>query len=142
MEQLKSILDNVIYLDIETTGLDENNCEIIEIGAVKIKNSNVTTYEVLIRPKENVPISIYKLCQGLKEEDLMNSKYLEDIKNELLVFLEDMPLICHNGGFERKFLSCHIPEIKNEIFDSMELSAILEPWRKEYNLDSLIKSIT
>lgn len=142
MEQLKSILDNVIYLDIETTGLDENNCEIIEIGAVKIKNSNVTTYEVLIRPKGNVPVSIYKLCQGLKEEELMNSKYLEDIKNELLVFLEDLPLICHNGHFERKFISCHIPEIKNEIFDSMELAAILEPWRKEYNLDSLIKSIT
>ncbi|MDR5587855.1 helicase C-terminal domain-containing protein [Clostridium aquiflavi] len=142
MEQLKSILDNVIYLDIETTGLDENNCEIIEIGAVKIKNSSVTTYEVLIRPKGNVPVSIYKLCQGLKEEELMNSKYLEDIKKELLVFLEDLPLICHNGGFERKFLSYHIPEIKNEIFDSMELSAILEPWRKEYNLDSLIKSIT
>ncbi|WP_252225349.1 helicase C-terminal domain-containing protein [Clostridium sp. ZBS2] len=142
MEQLKSILDNVIYLDIETTGLDENNCEIIEIGAVKIKNSSVTTYEVLIRPKGNVPVSIYKLCQGLKEEELMNSKYLEDIKKELLVFLEDLPLICHNRGFERKFLSYHIPEIKNEIFDSMELSAILEPWRKEYNLDSLIKSIT
>ncbi|NFN50195.1 DEAD/DEAH box helicase, partial [Clostridium botulinum] len=142
MEELKSILDNVIYLDIETTGLDENNCEIIEIGAVKIKNLSVTTYEVLIRPKGNVPVSIYKLCQGLKEEDLMNSRHLEDIKKELLVFLEDLPLICHNGGFERKFLSYHIPEIKNEIFDSMELSAILEPWRKEYNLDSLIKSIT
>ncbi|WP_315080078.1 helicase C-terminal domain-containing protein [uncultured Clostridium sp.] len=142
MEKLESILDNVIYLDIETTGLDEKNCEIIEIGAVKIKNSSVTTYEVLIKPKGNVPVNIYKLCHGLKEEELMNSKCLEDIKNELLVFLEDLPLICHNGGFERKFLSHHIPEIKNEIFDSMELAAILEPWRKEYNLDSLIKSIT
>ena len=43
---LNSILDNVIYLDIETTGLDENTSEIIEIGAVKIKNNELSTYSV------------------------------------------------------------------------------------------------
>lgn len=142
MESLKSILNNVIYLDIETTGLDEESSEIIEIGAVKIKDFNVSTYKTLIKPKNNVPTSIYKLCQGLKEEELMNSRELKDITKELMDFLEDLPLICHNGEFESKFLKYHIPKIKNEILDSMELAAILEPWRKEYNLDCLIKSIT
>ncbi|AOR23528.1 helicase C-terminal domain-containing protein [Clostridium taeniosporum] len=142
MENLKSILDNVIYLDIETTGLDEKTCEIIEIGAVKVKDSNISTYRTLIKPNGKVPTSIYKLCQGLTEEELMNSRKLQDVKNELIDFLEDLPLICHNGDFEKKFLSYYISEIKNQILDSMELAAILEPWRKEYNLDSLIKSVT
>ena len=32
-----SVLDNVVFLDIETSGLNPNKSEIIEIGAVKIK---------------------------------------------------------------------------------------------------------
>ena len=46
----ESILNNVIYLDIETTGLDELSSEIIEIGAVKVKDSVITTYKTLIKP--------------------------------------------------------------------------------------------
>ena len=141
-EGLNSVLDNVIYLDIETTGLDENSSEIIEIGAVKIKNSVVSTYETLIRPRGRVPIGIYNLCTGLKETDLLKARSLNNVKPEILEFLEDLPLICHNGEFEKKFLSSHIPEIKNIIIDSMELAAILEPWRKEFNLDSLLKETT
>lgn len=127
---LKSVLDNIIYLDIETTGLDEKSSEIIEIGAVKIKNSKIYTYETLIKPRGRIPVSIYNLCTGLKQEDLLKARSLNSVKIELIEFLEDLPLICHNGGFERKFLLNHIPEIKNEIMDSMELCSILEPWRK------------
>ncbi|MFT8351108.1 helicase C-terminal domain-containing protein [Clostridium saccharoperbutylacetonicum] len=142
LKELSSILDNVIYLDIETTGLDEKSSEIIEIGAVKIKNGIISTYETLIRPRGRVPISIYKLCIGLNETDLYNARTLSSVKEEAIGFLEDLPLICHNGGFERKFLGYHIPEIKNKIMDSLELAAILEPWRKEFNLDALLKAIT
>lgn len=141
-EKLSSILDNVIFLDIETTGLDENSCEIIEIGAVKIKNGIITTYETLIRPRGRVPVSIYSLCNNLKKEDLFKAPSLNSIKMDLINFLEKLPLICHNANFERKFLRRYIPEINNKIMDSMELAAILEPWRKEFNLESLLKEIT
>lgn len=142
MKNLKSILDNVIYLDIETTGLDEKSSEIIEIGAVKIKNNEITTYETLIKPRGRVPAGIYSLCTGLNEKELLSARSLNAVRSEVVEFLEDLPLICHNGNFEKKFLNYHIPDIKNEILDSMELIAILEPYRKEYNLDSLIKNMT
>lgn len=141
-EELNSVLDNVIYLDIETTGLEESCSEIIEIGAVKVKDGIITTYETLIKPRGRVPISIYSLCSGLNEKELLSARSLNTVKPELLDFLEDFPLICHNANFERKFLSFHIPEIKNTIIDSMEFAAILEPWRKEFNLDALLKGIT
>jgi ATP-dependent DNA helicase DinG len=142
LEELSSILDNVIYLDIETTGLEESCSEIIEIGAVKVKDGVITTYETLIRPRGRVPVSTYSLCKGLEEKDLLNARSLNSVKQEVLEFLEDLPLVCHNAAFEKKFLGFHIPEIKNTIIDSMELAAILEPWRKEFNLDSLIREIT
>ncbi|WP_294403707.1 helicase C-terminal domain-containing protein [uncultured Clostridium sp.] len=141
-EQLKSILDNVIYLDIETTGLDESCSEIIEIGAVKFKDNKMTTFETLIRPRGRVPVGIYNLCTGLKEDDLYKAPSLNSIRDSLTEFLEDLPLICHNGNFERKFFRYHLPNIKNTIMDSMELAAVLEPYHKEYNLDALMKTVT
>lgn len=138
----KSVLDNVIYLDIETTGLDEFNSEIIEIGAVKIKNGEVTTFSTLIRPRGEVPTSIYELCSGLDWEQLKKAPRIEAVSGEIVTFLEDLVLICHNGDFERRFLRCHLPQIKNTILDSMELTSILEPWRREYNLESLLSDIT
>ena len=139
---LNSVLDNVIYLDIETTGLDEKSSEIIEIGAVKIKNSVISSYETLIRPRGRVPAGIYNFCVGLSEIDLLKAKSLNSLKKDILDFLEDLPLICHNGNFEKKFLNIHFPEIRNAIIDSMELAAILEPWRKEYNLEYLLRETT
>ena len=106
LEELNSILDNVIYLDIETTGLDENSSEIIEIGAVKVKEGVITTYNTLIRPRGRVPIGIYNLCTGLNEIELLSARSLNTIKQEVLEFLEDLPLVCHNSNFERKFLYC------------------------------------
>ena len=74
---MKSILDNVIYLNIETTGLDEKTSEIIEIGAVKIKDSIVTTFNTFIKPKGRIPLSIYDLCIDLREEDLLSARDIE-----------------------------------------------------------------
>lgn len=140
--ELNSILNNVIYLDIETTGLDENISEIIEIGAVKIKDGEISTYSTLIKPRGRIPIEIYKLCSGLNESELYSARSLNVIKPELLEFLGDLPLICHNGNFERRFFKAYIKEIENEIMDSMELCAILELERKEYNLEALLQDMT
>lgn len=139
---IKSILNDVTYLNIETTGLDEKTSEIIEIGAVKVKDGIVTTFNVLIKPNGIVPPSVYDLCINLKEEYLLNAKEINCIKNELIEFLEELPLICPNGEFVKAFLNYNIIEIKNKIFDLMEISAILEPWRREYNLKSLLNDIT
>lgn len=141
-DNLKSVLDNVIFLDLETSGLDENISEIIEIGAVKIKDNKAYTYTTLVKPGGRIPPEIYNLCSGLKEEMFKTAPTLNNIKDEVKEFLEDLPLICHNGNFERRFLRRNMPDIENEIMDSLELCAILEPCRKEYNLDSLIKDLT
>ena len=42
-------------------------------------------------------------------------------------------------ALRERFLREHIKELKNEILDSMELAAILEPWKGEYNLEALLK---
>lgn len=141
MKEFISILDNVIYLDIETTGLDPLNSEIIEIGAVKIKNGSIETFSTLVKNKKEIPIEIYSLCSGLSDGDFKNAPTLSIVIDELINFVEDSVIICHNASFERKFLTYYIPKVKNKILDSMELAAILEPYHKEYNLDYLKKEL-
>lgn len=138
----KSVLDNVVYLDIETTGLNPINSEIIEIGALKISNSVQSKLNILIKPIKEVPIGIYHLCDGLKADDLYKGYTLIEAKRMLIEFIKDLPLICHNKSFEESFFSYYFPEVKNSILDSMELACILEPSRKNFNVQELLNEIT
>lgn len=138
----KSVLDNVVYLDIETTGLDSISSEIIEIGALKIKNNIQSKLSILIKPKKEVPIGIYHLCEGLKKEELDKGYEINEAKEVLFQFIEDLPLICHNKSFEESFFCCYFPEVKNKILDSMELACILDPSRKNFNVQDLLNEIT
>ena len=76
----KSVLNNVVYLDIETTGLDPLSSEIIEIGAIKIKDFIQSEISILIKPLKDVPKGIYHLCEGLRKEDLDNGYELQEAK--------------------------------------------------------------
>jgi ATP-dependent DNA helicase DinG len=129
-----SILNNLIFLDIETTGIDPKNDKIIEIGAVKIKDKVVTRFNTLVNPNRAVPLNIFDLCKGITQEELDKAKSLDQIWLELLAFIEDLPLVCHNAGFEESFL-----EVDNKFLDSLELIAILFPELPEFNLQYLIK---
>ena len=42
-------VDNYVLVDIETTGLSPRECEIIEIGAIKVKeNKIIDTFDTLL----------------------------------------------------------------------------------------------
>ena len=121
----KSVLDNVVYLDIETTGLNPINSEIIEIGALKITNSVQSKLNILIKPIKEVPIGIYHLCDGLKADDLYKGYTLIEAKRMLIEFIKDLPLICHNKSFEESFFSYYFPEVKNSILDSIDRKSVV-----------------
>ena len=44
-----SILDNIVFLDIETSGLNPITCEIIEIGAIKLEKGKFKVINTLIK---------------------------------------------------------------------------------------------
>ncbi|MGL6104755.1 helicase C-terminal domain-containing protein [Romboutsia sp.] len=137
-----SILDNIIFLDIETSGLNPLNSEIIEVGAVKIKDGRCELFNSLVKNRKEIPLEIFSLCNGLIEDDLKKAPDLNTVRKMLKEFLEDNIVICHNAEFEKKFFEYYMPEIKNTIIDSMELAVILEPYHKEYNLEYLKNNLT
>ncbi len=135
------MLDNMVFLDLETTGLEAATNEIIEIGAVKYSKGEIQEYHQLVRPyRSYISPFIFKMCQGLKEEDLRQAPYLGEIEGELKSFIGDYPLICHNAMFEKSFLARLDPEIENPILDSLELFCVMKPGFPKHNLDYLTKN--
>ena len=68
MIEPSQLVDNHLFLDIETTGLDAGTDEVIELGAVLIRNGRVAAeHQWLIRPTRPVPAVISALT-GLTDD--------------------------------------------------------------------------
>lgn len=140
--ELKSILDNVVYLNIETTGHDANSSEIIEISALKVSNGIIEPCTFYIKPSYSNYDAIKELVGEKEANKVINGISLEIATNSFKKYAKDLPIIIHNGDLYKPFLNIHMPDLNNDLLDLMELSAILEPWHKEYAANVLIRCVT
>ncbi|NCQ52693.1 MAG: 3'-5' exonuclease, partial [Caldiserica bacterium] len=115
----------LIFFDLETTGLNPEIDEIIEIGAIKVQNDEIKeTFHSLVRPNKNIPKFITDLT-GISEKDVEKAPRTEDLKDKIENFIGDYPLIAHNVIFDKTFLEKLLgKELKNEVFDTLELSRL------------------
>lgn len=132
--------ETLVFLDLETTGLNFHSDKIIEIGAVKVKNGAIVEkFHRLINPKIPIPFFITHLT-GIKPQDVLDKPSIEEVKDELFAFLDKHPIVCHNISFERAFLSVIKSKAPENIFiDTCELSAILYPVLVSYKLEKLLE---
>ena len=93
-------------IDVETTGLDLINDEIISIGVVKIRDgrfkSDGNFYEEVSPTKSPSAQSI--VIHGLRSSDLESAHPIEVVAPKLITFLEGSCLIAHAAWVERAFL--------------------------------------
>jgi len=130
-----------VALDIETTGFNPNIDQIIEIAAIKFKKGKkIATFTELINPEKDIPKMI-TLITGIKNEDIKNSKKLPEIKENLLNFLEDLPIIGHNIIFDITFLQQKGINIQNPLYDTLKLAKIVLPNISSYSLDTLVRTL-
>lgn len=94
-----SILNNLVFLNIETA----NDSKLIKVDVVKIKDKVVTKFNKALE--------------------------LSEVKEELKIFSEDLPLVCHASKSDFN--------IESEFLDSLELAAMLFPELPEFNLQYL-----
>lgn len=134
----------LICLDTETTGLNSTLDKIVEIGCVDITNgfSQRKIYHTYINPQRDIPSSASKI-HGITAETIKDSLIFQDHALELLKFIEDATLIIHNASFDLKFLNaelsrCDLPNLKNNIIDTLKLSKSKFPGQKA-SLDALMK---
>lgn len=95
--------DYVVF-DIETTGLDPRNDEIIEIGAIRVRNDQVVAeFEKLIKPSKPISSFITKLT-GITNEDLIDAQDIEEVLPDFLNFVGEDIVMGHNVNFDLSFI--------------------------------------
>ena len=127
----------LVALDLETTGLDPTQDQIIEIGAVRFRGGEVIEqFSQLVDPGRPIPALITSLT-GLRDEDFVGAPPLADVLPKLLDFVGDSPFVGHNIGFDASFLYRHEALRANLRIDTYEIASVLLPTAPRYNLTTL-----
>jgi len=102
---MNNFYNDYVIFDIETTGLDCINDEIIELGAIKVKdNEIVEEFNYLINPKKELPEVIINIT-GIKDEDLKDKETIDVILPKFIKFIGNYPLLAHNNSFDLSFIN-------------------------------------
>ena len=138
---------NYCIFDVETTGLDYKNDQMIEIAAIKsdFYGNVIDVFEQKIKlyKKEELPLEIVELTK-IKKEDLENANAIKDVLIEFLEFIENSILVAQNADFDMSFLIYGCLEELNTIIspvniDLINLSKNLFPQKSSYKLKELVK---
>ena len=86
----------LIILDLETTGSQPVEDDIIEIGALKtIDGEIVSTFSELVKPRKEIPEYVEGLT-GINKGMLVNAPYIEEVLPRFLKFCGDNVIVGHN----------------------------------------------
>ena len=137
--------DTYVVFDIETTGFSAIADKIIEIGAVKVQNGQITDkFSTFVNPKRPIPFKITQLT-SITDEMVMGYPGIEEILPQFLEFVGDAVLVAHNAGFDVGFIeqNCRYQEIEARFtsVDTVALARVLLPTLSKYKLDVVAKAL-
>lgn len=135
----------VVY-DTETTGLNYATDQMIEIGAVKVKNNEVIDrFDELIACDSPLPKIITELTQ-ITDEMLVGKDSEENVTRRFLEFCGDLPLVAHNAAFDIAFVTdavkkYNLGEFNNTVIDTMGMARNMYPEWRNHKLSTLVKNL-
>ena len=119
--------DSYVVIDIETTGVKEDDL-IIEIGALRVENNEAVKYfSSLVNCGKKIPKEITQLT-GISNEDIQSKGVpVENVMRQFISFIGDSTLVGHNIRFDIDFLqsACQkagLSAIANKTLDTMRIS--------------------
>lgn len=132
-----------IALDLETTGLDFEHDEIIEVALERFENGEpVESRDFLIRPAQTLRPFIASLT-GISDADLADKPDFASVAGDIRKFLGDFPIVAHNAQFDTKFLKNSFAKVgismeENPVFDTLVLSRIAFRTVPNHKLETLV----
>ena len=141
----QSLDESFVVFDIETTGFSPVNNKIIEIGAVKVQNGEITDrFSTFVNPEVPIPFEIEKLT-NINDSMVMNADTIEAVLPRFLEFAKDCVLVAHNAGFDVSFIKENAKRLGLEsdftYVDTVAIARVLLTGQAKYTLDAVAKTL-
>jgi|GEM_PF-251074 len=135
-----------VCLDFETTGLDAEHDEAIQIGIVAFDHTGtvIDTFSSYIKPQKSAEQlkDMVRVVTGLSMEQLMDAPSFEQIRTKVEKFFHAQTVIIgHNVQFDISVLNQHFKAAYHSAIDTFPLAQSLMPFSPSYALEVLDKSL-
>lgn len=139
----QSLQDSFVVFDLETTGFSKTRNRIIEIGAVKVVQGEITErFSSFVNPQVPIPPRITELT-GIQDSMVEEAPLIETVLPEFLTFCKGSILVAHNAGFDYGFICQKGKEqgLETEftVVDTVGIARVLFPHLAKYKLDNVAK---
>jgi DNA polymerase III epsilon subunit family exonuclease len=89
--------DSYVTFDLETTDKDAASCDVVEIGAVRVVDGEITDrFRALVRPSRPIPSTATRV-HGYTDEDVQDAPSFAAVWPDFRAFVGDQVLVAHNG---------------------------------------------
>ena len=134
-----------IVFDLETTGLNHEDCKIVEIGAVKVENGKITQkFSTFVDPETEIPLDATAI-HGITDAMVMGAPKVGEALGDFYKFCEGSTLIAYNIDFDYKFIN-YYGRKSGYLFnhpqkDAMVLARQYIKGLKNYKLKTVVESL-
>lgn len=136
----------IVVFDIETTGLDSENDQIIELGAVKIVDGNIMEkFSTFVKPTKRIPDAVVELT-GINQSMVDDAPPIEFVIRDFYDFTRGCVISGHNViGFDIKFIRREGENVgltfDNELIDTMNEARTSRLRISRFNLGTVVKAL-
>jgi len=136
-----------VAIDLETTGLDFEKDEIIEVALVRFENgSPVEEVDYLVKPSTATLRPFIENLTGISKADIENADTFAGVAGKIFSFIGDYPIVAHNASFDSKFLTQTFAKVgvsfeNHLVWDSLTVSRIAYQNIPNHRLDTLVQEL-
>ncbi|NFD31876.1 helicase [Clostridium botulinum] len=138
--------ENVVVFDVESTGINTTEDEIVQIAGIKINNKGevIESFQRFLTPKKFVGDSY--LVHGFSDQFLKeNGENKKVVLKDFLEFIKDTVIVGHNVAFDISILNSELERLSLEkasfktYYDTLDISRRFYPSLTNHKLETLSK---
>ena len=136
-----------VAIDLETTGLDFEKDEIIEVALVRFENGvESESVDYLVKPTSVTLRPFIESLTGISNADLETAEPFAAVAQKIYSFIGDLPIVAHNAMFDSKFLKQTFAKVgisfeNHPVWDSLTVSRIAYQNVPNHRLDTLVQEL-